>query len=245
MKNQLIKSFDLEIFKELPGEAIQNWKAYTPLGITLCGFGQDFNVTPIFNAKPQQKMEVHELDEIVDSMLSMQQDGVKFVTWNGTSFDFQVLAIETGRYSDCANLARNHCDMMLIAVWGKGWMVGLDRALRAHKLPEKLKTVRLNDGSTFEAMDGGHVPRLWAAGEISACTEYFKQDLQCEFMLARTIEENKKLLFFNRAGDMKHIINVPALFTVEEIMNGAMGQFPDTSWQTNPIRPEQFTDWMP
>jgi len=41
-----------------------------------------------------------------------------------------------------------------------------------------------------------------------------------------------------------HTVRVEKLWTVGEILSGAMGEFPDTSWQDKPITPEQFVGWI-
>lgn len=242
--NHMLKSFDLEIWKQLPDDSIKNWQEHAPIGVSLAGFGQDFGLNKVFKAEPTRAMERWQLDEILDGMLEMQKAGTLFCTWNGASFDFRLMAIETGRFEDCSKLALAHCDLMLIAVWGKGWMVGLDKALRAHGLEGKRSAVKLNDGTEFKEMNGGHVPRLWQSGEVDACMEYFHRDLRAEYEIAHAVQKTKRLQFLNKAMTNTHTVHVEKLWTVGEILNGAMGEFPDTSWQDKPITPEQFVGWM-
>lgn len=239
-----IASFDLEIFKRLPGDMITGWQEHTPLGISLAGFGKDFGIDKIFKAEPKSAMERYQLDELLDDMLVMQKNGTLFCSWNGAAFDFNVLALETGRFKDCSQLALGHCDMMLLAVWAKGWMVGLNQALRAHGLELKQSFVILNDGTRFDEMNGGHVPRLWQAGEINACTEYFERDLRAEYELAQSINTSGCLRFLNKDQTNTHIVRVEKMWTVAEILDGAMGEFPDTSLMERPITKEQFTGWI-
>jgi len=116
--------------------------------------------------------------------------------------------------------------------------------LRAHGLEGKKGVVKLSDGTEFNEMNGGHVPRLWQAGEIDACMQYFHRDLRAEYELACAVEKSKVLRFYNKAMTNIHTVRVEKLWTVGEILNGAMGEFPDTSWQDKPITPEQFVGWI-
>src|SRR3990172_4302878 len=121
-------SFDLEIAKELP-DSCPDWKAEMPLGITCAAFKSADFADEEFSEWPQ--MTQKHTSMMVEFMLNWHQKGYKFLTWNGTSFDFHVLAQESGRWEDCANLCMDHVDMMLIATMAKGWYVSLDSALWA------------------------------------------------------------------------------------------------------------------
>lgn len=241
---KLLRSFDLEIYKRLDEGQITNWPEHAPLGVACAGFGQGQAAHNVYHCEPTLPMTRAALDSLVDNMLQMQEQGFLFCTWNGASFDFRVLALETGRFQDCSKLALRHCDMMLLCVWGKGWMAGLDKALRAHQLEPKKSIVTLSEGTPLEGMDGSKFPALWQAGELGACMQYFHRDLAAEYELARAVTETKRLRFYNKAFTNVHTVNVEKMWTVEELLEGKMGAFPDTSWQDRPIQPEQFTGWI-
>lgn len=60
--------------------------------------------------------------------------GYTIVTWNGLSFDFDVLAEESGMIEKCRTLAINHVDMMFHALCRLGHGISLDSAAKGMDL---------------------------------------------------------------------------------------------------------------
>lgn len=231
-----IIAFDLEISKSLP-IGCRDWKEHRPLGISCASFYAGTMPTDFF-AIPQLTKE--SAGEIVDYMLERQREGDTIVTVNGCSFDFDVLAEESGRREECVELCWNHCDLMLLATFQKGWMVGLDSMLQGHNLPLKEHRVELSDGTVIEDMSGAMAPELWRRGETAAVLHYLHGDVFGTYNLATQVNKLKQLRFVSRAGKF-HWVEADKLYTVREMMD-----FPkiDTSWMDNPPTRESFVAWM-
>jgi len=75
-------------------------------------------------------MQRQEVANLVDHWVAMANSGFTIVTWNGLSFDFDVLAEESGQLAECRQLALERIDMMFHIFCVKGFPVGLDNAAR-------------------------------------------------------------------------------------------------------------------
>jgi hypothetical protein len=229
-------TFDIEISKILPDGWHGDIFQFSPLGIACAGI----NLLGRFNGfSAPGKMTKKQCQNLVDLLLSLQKKEV-IVTYNGCSFDFRLLAEESGMHEECVELALNHCDLMLIAVCRNGWRVKLDNALSAHGLKSKKHSITLNDGSIIEDMSGARAPQLWAQGEYSAVLNYLERDCESLLELACDATEKKELRYLSKSGSVT-MVDMPKLFTVRECMNWT---WPDQSWMTDPPRPENFWSWM-
>lgn len=177
---------------------------------------------------------------ILDELIAADDRGDTIVTWNGAGFDFRLLADETGRHADCARLARHSVDMMFQILCERGHPLALDTALGGMGLPSKVHTVTLADGRTVE-VDGRLAPQLWQAGEHEAVMIYCGGDVAGTLALALACRDRKRLTWISRAGKTNHMKLGPRWLTVDECL--ALPR-PDTSWMTNPLRPEDVVAWM-
>lgn len=231
-----IISFDLEIAKPIP-EGCKDWREHSPLGIS-CAMLYDGKDTQAF--WEHEKLTREYAGELVGALVKYQKRGDIIVTVNGCSFDFNVLAEESGRFDDCVELAWSHCDLMLVATFQKGWMVGLDSMLAGHQLQSKQHSVTLRDDTVIENMNGAMAPELWARGEIDAVLEYLRGDVVRTYELAEQVLACGKLKFVSRTSKL-HYVNAAKLYTVREMMGFPE---PDVSWMDNPLTRESFVAWM-
>ena len=232
-------AFDLEITKILP-ENTYNLMDYAPLGISCAAVALSGHDEPIIwqgvpgMNKAQCQAMVAELGELVSS-------GYQLVTWNGCAFDFQVLAQESGMYGECGELALNHFDLMLFATFSKGYFLGLDKALQGAGIKEKVKQVKLKDGSMMHDMCGGKAPELWAQGEHEAVLTYLRGDVQGLLELVEVVQRQRRMNWKSNRGYAQNI-RIQKLLTVKECFSIPE---PDVSWMSNPPRRQQFVDWIP
>lgn len=229
-------SFDLEIAREIP-EGTKDWKELAPLGITCAA---NYNGERCVEFHDYPKLSKQHACDLVEWMYQRHEAGERFLTWNGTSFDFQVLAQESGLWRECVEICLSHVDLMLIATISKGWFVGLDSALKAHGIQSKLHKVQLKDGSWIEDMSGSKAPAMWKAGETKAVLEYLRGDVERPLELVQSIQRIKKLCFDSKSGK-RHVVEVPKLWTVAEMMEKPMA---DNSWMDQPPTKRQFVEWM-
>jgi hypothetical protein len=231
-------SFDLEIAKVIEDDT-PDWRSQTPLGITCAAVALTDKDDPLYwYGKPM--MTQHECRELVAALQQLVKSGYTLLTWNGSSFDFAVLAEESGMYRECAELNAKHIDMMMIVTFTKGYFLGLQKALIGAGLSGKLKHVTLNDGSPLTEMNGALAPKLWAQGEYNAVLAYLRDDVMQPLRLAEIIESKKAIHWTSNAGKPQCVL-VPKLLTVEECFSIPE---PDTSWMASPPRRAQFVGWM-
>ena len=73
--------------------------------------------------------------KLAHDLARFQNEGYTIVTWNGLSFDFNILAEEANERSLCGQLAFDHVDLMFHLLCAMGYLVSLQRA--AEGMPER------------------------------------------------------------------------------------------------------------
>ena len=232
-------AFDIEIAKSLPGD-FSDWKMHRPLGITCAAFAWlDEQGTPtarhVAARDPQSgdytpSMSVDQVASIVSDLQAFTQRGYTIVTWNGLSFDFDILAEESNRIDDCRQLARNHADMMYHFLCLKGFPLSLDAAAKGMKLAGKSAGV-----------DGAMAPRMWANGEFQQVLDYVEQDAITTLELALAIETHRQLHWQSKRGKWLQVRMSKGLLTVEQATELPE---PDTSWMSAPLKRADFRAWL-
>jgi hypothetical protein len=231
-------SFDIEIAKVMADDQ-PDWRSATPLGITCAAVALSGTGEPVFWHGTPQLTRPQCCDMVAD-LQALVASGHTLLTWNGSSFDFAVLAEESGMYAECAELNAKHIDMMMIVTFTKGYFLGLQKALVGAGLSGKLKHVTLKDGTPLTDMNGAMAPKLWAEGEYDAVLAYLRDDVVQPLRLAEMIENTKVIRWVSNAGKPQSVA-VPKLLTVEECF--AIPE-PDTSWMASPPKRRQFVEWM-
>ncbi len=233
-------TFDLETAKPLPEDELKETD-YGELGITCAAVAFTDKEDLLMWYKEMDKLSKKDCTEMVNELTEMVEEGYKLVTWNGTSFDFRVLAEESGMFKECANLALNHLDAMLYVTFRKGWYLGLQKALEGAGLEGKLKEVTLADGSILEEMSGAIAPELWFKGEHEAVLAYLEQDVIGLLQFIHHLHDVRTIKWASNAGNPQSV-RVPNICTVKECFGFSV---PDTSWMDDPPTRKQFVKWMP
>ena len=234
-----LAAFDIEIATEIP-EEVTDWQDIELLGISCAAVAlSDSDQVRFWKGIPRMtrgacQVMVRELEELV-------QQGYTLLTWNGCKFDFSVLAQESGLKVECAQMAMDHVDLMLIVTFKQGYFLGLEKALIGAGLEGKLKRVALSDGTVIGDMDGAKAPQLWAAGEHEAVLAYLTEDVVRLLGLAQFIQDTKTIRWTSNRGRPQSLF-VERLFTVREAFDLPE---PDVSWLSNPPRRGDFIRWMP
>lgn len=234
-----IASFDLEISKEIP-QGI-DWKTIAPLGISCAALWVDEVIpTPEFYwAVPQ--LDPDHAKNLVRRLQVLQNRGWTIVTWNGCGFDFPVLAQESDMLNECADLAYNHVDLMLLVTFQKGYHLGLNTASTGMGLVGKTHEVILSTGQIITEMSGALAPQMWQAGETDAVMAYLAGDVEQTNKLAHEIENKKHICWVSKSGKWQ-FCPVNKLYSVKELFTLPK---PNTSWMSNPPTRESFIEWMP
>jgi len=181
-------------------------------------------------SSPKDRMTREEAAGLVEYLSRQAEAGYTILTWNGTGFDFDVLAEESGLLETCHMLARNHVDLMFHAFCQLGHGVGLDAAARGMAVAGKTK-----------GMSGELAPVLWAEGRREEVLRYVAQDVKTTMDVALKCESCGELRWVSRSGMRRSMPLPEGWLAVSEALELPL---PDTSWMTDPWPRERFTGWM-
>lgn len=226
-------AFDLEIFKSIPdGET--DWKQHRPLGISCAATLLSDEPQPRLwhaadKSRPMNTAEVVALVQYLIERSTDLFDSYSIVTWNGLSFDFDVLAEESGLHAECAGLAMNHIDMMFHFFCLRGYPLGLDACAKGCGLPGKT-----------EGMSGAKAPEMWTNGEYDKVLEYVGQDVITTLHVAQTVQRQKGFDWTAKSG-RRNSIRINEWKTVADCL---LIPDPDTSWMSDPWPRSKFVEWM-
>ena len=233
-----LASFDIEIASVIPDQ-VQDWAKQPGLGISCAAIAfSDSDNIKFWSGKP--RLTMNDAQALVREISDLTKAGYSIVTWNGCSFDFRILAEESGLLKETSQLALQHFDLMLMVTFTKGWFLSLQKALEGAGLSGKLKAVKLSDGKVISDMDGSMAPSLWAAGEYDAVLTYLKQDVKQELQLAQGIISSGRISWISNSGKPQNV-RFPRLLTVSECFDIPE---PDTSWMSDPPSRNRFIEWM-
>jgi hypothetical protein len=233
-------AFDLEIAADIP-VGTEDWKSLAPLGITVAATMSDlhggatthYGTMADWQTKqvgPKPRMSTADAVKLVDYLQLAVRNGFTILTWNGLSFDFNVLAIESGLKKECAELALHHVDMMFHIFCVKGFAVGLDNAAKA------MKTNRKTEG-----VHGDMAPKMWREGKFREVIEYVTQDVKTTIDIGQTCESEKVLRWITRRNTTAYMPLPDGWRTVEEALKLPE---PDNSWMDSPWPRGKFTEWL-
>jgi len=221
-------AFDIETAKVL-SENEPDWKSCRPLGISCAAtLLSDTQELVLWHGK--DRMNHNEAGKLVEYLAAKAEQGYTIVTWNGLSFDFDILAEESGMLAECKKLAVDHVDMMFHVLCRLGYGVGLDAAAKGMNLAGKP-----------EGMSGGMAPVLWAEGKQEEVLQYVAQDVRTTAQLATACEACGKLRWIARSGKLRSMALPKGWLTVD--LAEQLPQ-PDTSWMSDPWERATFTEWM-
>jgi len=229
-------AFDIEIAKVMiPGET--DWKGQRPLGISCAATLASDEDKPMLwysintaTGLPASSMMVADVQDLICYLRYMANtQGYKVLTWNGLSFDFDILSEESGGMSDiCVDLALNHIDMMFQVFASRGHYLSLAKASKGLGLAGKLN-----------GTNGADAPKLWDQGQHQHVLEYVAQDARVTLDVAQAVEQHKEIKWISDKGRL-NIISIAQWLTVNESLNLPE---PDTSWMDSPPTRSQLMAW--
>ncbi len=227
-------AFDIETVKRFPDGA--DWRNHRPLGIACAAAAASSLEKPLVwhgvagDGSIATQMNKDELRELVGNLVDAADRGFTLLTWNGTGFDFDILAEESGMWDECRSLARNHVDMMLHLFCVKGY-------------PLSLRAACIGSGTATktEGMDGAKAVQMWHDGARQEVIDYCVQDVQSTLELAIATERKGRLTWRSRAGNPMVLPIRGGWKTVDDSLRIPE---PDTSWMDRPLYRSEFTDWL-
>lgn len=233
-------SWDLEISSppglpedgEIP-EGSNIWD-YSPFHITVAGLHYSDTRTvetycgwKLNDFTPAAWMSRDYANGILDKLIDAHKAGYHLVTWNGTSFDWRLLAQETGRHHDCKRLALASIDPMFQVVGIRGYPVGLQKVAETLGLGSKTQS-------------GANAPAMWEAGLYQEVLDYVAMDAELLGRVVNHIVLHRHIKWTSSSGSvvfqpMHKLMSAGRVLTLPE---------PDTSWMDEPKTREDYIIWM-
>lgn len=187
-------AFDLETAR-VQSPHLRDWKSQRPLGISCAATLLDGAKDPVlwYGGKrrkyPAPRMTVVEARALVKYLSKQVTVGYTIATWNGTGFDFDILAEESGLHEECKSLTLGHVDMMFHVLCLLCFGVSLNAAARGMRLTRKCENRR-----------GSLIPGLWADGKFEEVFNHVAHDVRTTIALATTCRERGYLRWITRFG---------------------------------------------
>ena len=233
-----LAAFDLEIAAVLPDDE-PDWRQHRPLGITCAAIATPRGVWTYAATDDAgayaERMTPSQCQDIFSDLLMLARGGYKILTWNGLSFDFDVLAEEckglvSRRNAASLALGEHHIDMMYHFFTANGYPIGLDDAARGAGLAGK------PDG-----MSGALAPERWERGEYSRVIEYVQSDARqtLALYLVTTRKGPAIVEWTSRSGRQQSWMADRWLTTKE----ASQLPYPDTSRMSTPLDRSNFDHW--
>jgi len=228
-------AFDIETAKVLP-ESVDDLMDHRPLGVACVAAAVSGREEPVTwhgmdGDKPAPQMSRDEVRSLLDDLTAWVDEGYTLVSWNGLSFDFNILAEESGLPEQCARLALDHLDMMFHVVCRLGYPVALGKAAEGLGIPGK-----------SGGLSGHDAPVLWARGQYRDVLEYNIQDARLALTIAREAESRGELVWVTRRGSKGRMPLEQGWCSVRRALELPL---PDTSWMSDPPTREDFLAWLP
>jgi hypothetical protein len=228
-------AFDIETAKVLP-ESVTDLMDYRPLGIACAAAVVSEREEPVVwyganGGEPAAQMSRVEVRSLLGDLSAWVADGYTLLSWNGLSFDFNILAEESGMPEECAVLALGHVDMMFHVVCRLGYPVALGKAAEGLGIPGKAG-----------GLSGRDAPVMWAQGRYQDVLQYNAQDARLSLRVAEEAERRRAFIWITRRGGKGQMPLEQGWCSIRQALEMPL---PDTSWMSNPPDREGFTSWLP
>ena len=228
-------AFDIETAKVLP-ESVTDLMDYRPLGVACAAAAVSGQEEPVIwhgqnGGTPAAQMSRDEVRVMVNDLAAWVDEGYTLVSWNGLSFDFNILAEESGMPEECARLALEHLDMMFHVVCRLGYPVALGKAAEGFGIPGK-----------SGGLSGYDAPVFWAQGRYEDVLDYNVQDARLALTIAQESERREEFVWITRRGSKSRMPLDQGWCSVRQALELPL---PDTSWMSDPPAREDFLAWLP
>jgi hypothetical protein len=203
-----------------------------PFGIGLITMTTLVNPTPVawyqpaLEGEPHWPLPLNMVNVFIDKLIIMQQAGYKLFTWNGTGFDYQLLARLTGRYTECRYLCEQSYDLCFQAGCMQGYPVGLGAVAKGFGLAEK-------------ELLGASAPLLWVTDEWEKVVEYGKMDAVRTRDVTLAVMKHRGICWITRRGGQS-FLPIHKILTVSQCLN-LIRKYPE--WIDHPFDPEETVKW--
>ena len=206
---------------------------YGPARFTVASIHNSDITTDVFmshdcDGTPAQEMSRADANRMLDYLWTSHQKGDKIFTWNGTGFDWRILAANTGELDACVELALTSYDPAFQVLCIKGMMPSLDGVLSGFGLPNK-------------PMKGSKAPEKWENGEFNEVVQYVISDTTNLRAVVGKIAKNYGVRWIAHSGNMNFVPFAKGFLTVEECLTLPK---PNVAWMTTPMLREHVIRWF-
>lgn len=234
--------FDIEVARFPAEDSGDDWDA--KLGITcaaaMCSDEDEPKIwwdQNMLTGEAEPEMYQESVQDMAMWLNQKYLNGYKIVTWNGLSFDFRVLAAESGLHRLCQHLAYNHLDLMFQIFCIKGFPVGLKAVSTA--MSEAMGGIHKMDD-----MDGKEAVNLWP-GQYEKVLEYVGLDARSTLALAQAVDTELAVRWTSKKGTPMRV-PIMNMLTVGECLRLPL---PDTDWMKQetgrvPWTRAKFAGWL-
>eukprot|EP01127_Copromyxa_protea_P007295 TRINITY_DN17208_c0_g1_i1.p1 TRINITY_DN17208_c0_g1~~TRINITY_DN17208_c0_g1_i1.p1 ORF type:complete len:288 (-),score=63.80 TRINITY_DN17208_c0_g1_i1:72-935(-) len=176
-----------------------------------------------------EKLSTEDCKEVIQHLKDSVKAGYSIVTWNGTGFDFPILAQEVPSLeSDIQELALHHIDIMFLLFCMKGFPLSMEAAA---------KGMGISGAKTI--MKSEDVPKMWNSGKKQEVIDYVSEDVKVTIELAEKIARRKEITWQSKSG---HPVTLP-IPEVRLVKDCQELPLPDVSWMKVSIPREAYIGW--
>ena len=227
-------AFDLKLSEPVPG-GVNQWRYNPDIGVGCAATACDGAEPLLWYSLEADRgiapsMSQADLKRLVEYLQNAQQAGWNILSWNGLGFDFEVLAAKSGNWSACADLAKDHTDLMFHIFCVKGYPVSLDTVAHGSGLPGKL-----------DGMTGDQTRLYWQQKQYDRAIQDLTQDVLTILLVAKMGQHRSKLSWSSSKGQKQEILLRDGWKKVSQAWSLP---FPDTSWMKQPILRTGFYRWI-
>lgn len=240
LNNASYIGFDLETVRLPPKRQFDDTDPLN-VGISCASLAYSEHDVKVWQGTPS--LTVEQCQDMVAELERIDNTAQRVVTWNGSGFDYRVLAEESQLRERCIDLMIHHIDLMFLLLAQKGWLIGFQNTLQAMQLEGKKKVLQLQDGSVITNMEGDRAPELWEKGEYAAVIEYNKEDSIQILKLAHAVHHRQEIRWSAKSSGKPQRLQTP-LLSVKQCMDLPL---PDLSWMNmdkkKPVSRQEFLAW--
>jgi len=171
-------------------------------------------------------------NDLTRYMAEQTDRGVTLVTFNGTKFDFPMLAKTGSMPGQLRTLAMAHCDIMLQFAVQNGYFASMDSFAQGSGIAPK-------------TWNGLEASQAWETGDRTArkrVVDYCGEDVRCLLDLAQLIAKDKQAARQTKRGS-RQIVPFRKLMNVDECLDMLSTSPPDQSWMDTPPDLHKLFNW--
>jgi RNase_H superfamily len=177
-----------------------------------------------------KRMSQRGAKDLVNFLYERYKNGYRIITVNGASFDWPILAYQSGEHDKCRQVCLAHTDLCFIVIATKAHRLGLDAIAKGYGLQGKT-----------EGMNGSLASEMWDCGEYENVLEYQANDASLTLNCATSLMHSGEIRWTSKTGK-PNSVKVEGLPTVLECLQWPDPEIP--SWMTTPTHKKDAIKWL-